>query len=169
MSMKVGIAVAFGAIGLVVSSFANADWITTTQDDIFSGGKTAMLLGYISPFQSVALDCNSEGLSLALLQKEKWEVGRSSSAWNLLVKVDAGEVHKFTAYSGQRNTEYVQYITNDKEEILKVLADLRNAKARVLLGLQSDEYNAKWSGTAPVSGSTRETEKFMQACKLKGA
>lgn len=155
--------------GLVVSSFANADWITTTQDDIFSGGKTAMMLGYISPFQSVAVDCNSEGLSLALLQKEKWQEGRPSSAWNLLVKVDGGEVHRFTANSAQRNTEYVQYVTFEKEEILKVLADLRNAKSQILLGLQSDEFNAKWSGTAPVSGSTRETDKFMQACKLKGA
>lgn len=167
--MKARMAAVVGMCGFVMSSFANADWITTTQDDIFSGGKTAMMLGYISPFQSVAVDCNSDGLSLALLQKEKWQDGRPSSAWNLLVKVDGGEVHRFIASSGQRNTEYVQYITFEKDEIFKVLAELRNAKSQILLGLQSDEFNAKWSGTAPVSGSTRETDKFIQACKLKGA
>lgn len=165
--MKARMAAALGMCGLVISSLASADWITTTQDDIFSGGKTAMMLGYISPFQSVAVDCNSDGLSLALLQKEKWQEGRPSSAWNLLVKVDGGEVHRFIASSRQRNTEYVQYVTFEKDEILKVLADLRNAKAQILLGLQSDEFDAKWSGTASVSGSTRETDKFMQACKLK--
>ncbi|MFJ4051469.1 hypothetical protein [Pseudomonas hunanensis] len=165
--MKARMAAALGMCGLVISSLASADWITTTQDDIFSGGKTAMMLGYISPFQSVAVDCNSDGLSLALLQKEKWQEGRPSSAWNLLVKVDGGEVHRFIASSRQRNTEYVQYVTFEKDEILKVLADLRNAKVQILLGLQSDEFDAKWSGTAPVSGSTRETDKFMQACKLK--
>lgn len=165
--MKARMAAVVGICGLALSSLASADWITTTQDDIFSGGKTAMMLGYISPFQSVAVDCNSESLSLALLQKEKWQEGRPSSSWNLLVKVDGGEVHRFVANSAQRNSEYAQYVTFEKDEILKLLTDLRNAKSQILLGLQSDEFNAKWTGTAPVSGSTRETDKFLQACKLK--
>jgi hypothetical protein len=167
--MKARIAAAVGALGLVVSTLASAGWSTTVQDDIFSGGKTAMLIGYISPYQSVVVDCNSEGLSLALLQQEKPQEGRGTSSWNLLVKVDGGDVHRFTAVSGRRNDKFSQYATADQDEIMKVLQDLRNAKSQVLFGLQSEEYNAKWSGTAPVDGSTRETDRFMQACKLKGA
>ncbi|MCF7544905.1 hypothetical protein [Pseudomonas petrae] len=167
--MKARIAVAVGMLGLVVSTVVNAGWSTTVQDDIFSGGKTAMLIGYISPYQSVVVDCNSEGLSLALLQEEKWPEGRESSSWNLLVKVDGGAVHRFTAASGRRNDKFSQYATAEQDEILKVLEDLRSAKSQVLFGLQSEEYNAKWSGTAPVNGSTSATDRFMQACKLKGA
>jgi hypothetical protein len=165
--MKIGIAAAVALLGITISSAASADWYTTTQDDIFSGGKKAMMLGSINASQSIAFDCDSENLSLALLQKEKWQEGRNSSAFNLLIKVDKGEIHRFTADSAQRNNDYVQYITLEKDEILKVLADLREAKSVVQLGLQSDQFDSKWSGTVSVSGSTRETDKFIKACQLK--
>jgi hypothetical protein len=165
--MKARTAAAIVSIGIAISTSANAGWYTTTQDDIFSGGKKAMMLGDISPAQSVAFDCDSENLSLALLQKEKWSEGRNSSAWKLLVKVDKGEIHRFTAQSAKRNSDYAQYVTFEKDEILKVLTDLREAKSVVQLGLQSDEFDSKWSGTVSAGGSTRETDKFLQACKLK--
>jgi hypothetical protein len=165
--MKAGIAAMVALLGITISSAASADWSTSTQDDIFSGGKKAMLFGNISPSQAVAFDCDSDGLSLALLQEEKWPEGMTSSTWKLLVKVDQGEIHRFTAESSKRNNDYSQYITHEKEEILKVLSDLREAKSVVQLGLQSEAFNSKWSGTASVGGSTRETDKFIQACKLK--
>lgn len=165
--MKAGIAAAVGALGLAMSSFANADWTTIIQDDIFNGGKTAVLVGPISQQQSVAFDCDSDGLSLALLQKDKWSETRVSSTWNLLIKIDAGEIYRFTAASRKRNDQYVQYITQDKDEILKVLAELRGAKSKILLGIQSAEFDSKWSGTASVGGSTKATNEFIQACKLK--
>lgn len=165
--MKARTAAAIVSIGIAISTTASAGWYTTTQDDIFSGGKKAMMLGDISPAQSVAFDCDSENLSLALLQKEKWSEGRNSSAWKLLVKVDKGEIHRFTAQSAKRNSDYAQYVTFEKDEILKVLIDLREAKSVVQLGLQSDEFDSKWSGTVSAGGSTRETDKFLQACKLK--
>lgn len=165
--MKTGIVVAAALMGLVTSSLALADWSTTTQDDIFSGGKKAMMFGTISPAQAIAFDCDSEQLTLALLQKEKWSDTRTSTGWDLLVKVDKGEIHRFKALSAQRNDVYVQYITGEKDEILKLLADLRNAKTPILLGLQSAEFDSKWSGTVPATGSTRETDKFLllEACK----
>lgn len=167
--MKAGMAAVAGMLGLAVSTLANAGWSTTVQDDIFSGGKSAMMVGTISAYQSVVLDCNSEGVTLALIQQEKWQEGHDNSTWSLLVKVDDGDVHRFTAASGRRNDKFSQYGTAEQDEILKVLNDLRNAKSQVLLGLQSDVYNAKWSGTAPVNGSTSAADRFMQACKLKGA
>ncbi|ATE76257.1 MULTISPECIES: hypothetical protein [Pseudomonas] len=165
--MKAGIAATVVLIGIAISSTASAQWDTTIQDDIFSGDKKAMLLGNISPSQAVAFDCDSDGLSLALLQEEKWADGRTSSEWKLLIKVDKGEIHRFTVESAKRNNQYTQYVTREKEEILKVLADLREAKSVIQLGLQSEEFDSKWSGTVSVGGSTRETDKFTQACKLK--
>lgn len=165
--MRTGIAVAVALLGLATSSPTLAEWSTTTQDDIFSGGKKAMMLGSISPAQAIAFDCDSEQLTLALLQKEKWADTRASTGWDLLVKVDKGEIHRFKAQSAQRNDAYVQFITYEKDEILKLLPELRNAKAPILLGLQSEEFDSKWSGTVPATGSTRETDKFLQACNLK--
>jgi len=165
--MRTGTAVAVALLGLAMSSQTFAQWSTTTQDDIFSGGQKAMMLGDITPAQAVAFDCDSENLTLALLQKEKWSDTRTSTSWNLLMKVDKGEIHRFKAVSLKRNDAYIQYVTNEKDEILKLLGDLRDAKTAILLGLQSDEFNSKWSGTVSATGSTRETDKFLQACKLK--
>lgn len=165
--MRTGIAVAVALLGLAASSQAFAQWSTHTEDDIFSGGKKAMLWGDISQTQSVAFDCDSENLTLALLQKEKWSETRTSTSWNLLMKVDKGEIHRFKAVSLKRNDVYTQYVTIEKDEILKLLADLRNAKTPILLGLQSNEFDSKWSGTISPTGSTRETDKFLEACNLK--
>lgn len=165
--MKAGMAAAVALIGMAVSSAASADWYTKTQDDIFSGGKKAVLLGSINPGQAVAFDCDSEHLSFAFLQKEEWAKGRTSSTWKLLVKVDNGEVHRFTSESEKRNDEYVQYATEEKEEIMKLLIELRNAKLVIQLGIQSEEFDSKWSTTVSPAGSTRETDKFLQACQLK--
>ncbi|MBK5553815.1 hypothetical protein JFU49_26560 [Pseudomonas sp. TH03] len=165
--MRAGIAVAVALVGITFSSIASAYWSATIQDDIFSGGKKAMLLGDISPGQTLAFDCDASDLSIALLQKSKWPEGRESSSWKLLIKVDQGEIHKFTAESSKRNEDYIQYSTNEREEILKVLSELRDAKSSVQLGIQSNEFESKWAGAMPVSGSTRETDRFMQACKLK--
>ena len=165
--MRAGIAAAIALVGMSISLVASADWYTTTQDDIFSGGKKAMMLGNINVGQAVAFDCDADRLSLAFLQKEEWPAGRTSSTWKLLIKVDKGEIHHFTAESAKRNDVYAQYVTNEKDEIMKLLAELRDAKSVIQLGIQSEEFDSKWSATVSPSGSTRETDKFLKACKLK--
>src|SRR3990167_10085170 len=154
------------ALGLAVSSAANAEWVTNAQDDIFSGGQKAMLIGAIDPYHTLVFDCDSNGLFMSLLEKGKWEKGMELASYRLLVKVDRGEVYDFAARGSQRNDLYTQASVSDKTEILKLLGEIRDAQQQVQIGMQIKEFGAEWSGTASVAGSTREANRFLNACKL---
>lgn len=154
-------------VALTFSSLASAGWLTTTQDDIFSGGQKAMLIGEVDAFHALVFDCDSERLSAALIEQSKWHEGMELASYKLLVKVDQGEIYDFPGKGSQRNEKYTEVATNDKEQILKLLNEIRDAKSKIQIGMQIVETNGKWSGIASPAGSTRETDRFLQACKLK--
>lgn len=153
-------------LGLVVASAANADWMTHVEDDIFSGGQKAMLVGTIDPYHALIFDCVSDGLSMHFLEKTKWESGMAQASFRLLVKVDQGEVYDFAAKGSQRNDVFIQASVSDKDRVLKLLGEIRDAQQQIQLGLRVKEIDAKWSGIASVAGSTRETDRFLKACNL---
>jgi len=154
-------------IGLTFSSLACAGWMTTTKDDIFSGGQTAMLIGEIDAYHALIFDCDSENLTLSLIEQSKWKEGMGRGNWRLLVKVDQSQIRDFAAQSSQRNEKYIQVATSDRDSILELLKEIRDANTNIQIGMQVKEADFKWSGTASPSGSTRETDRFLQACKLK--
>lgn len=154
-------------LGLAVTSAANADWMTSVEDDIFSGGQKAMLMGNIDPYHALIFDCDSNGLSMNLLEKAKWESGMARASYRLLVRVDQGEVYDFAAKGSQRNDLFTQTSVLDKDEVLKLLGEIRDAQQQVQVGLQIKEIGAKWSGIASAAGSTRETDRFLNACNLQ--
>lgn len=153
--------------GLTLSSLASAGWITTTEDDIFSGGQTARLIGDLDPFHALVFDCDSEKLALSLIEKSKWKEGMDLPNYRLLVKVDKGEIYDFAAKGSQRNEEFMQVATAERDKILGLLKEIRDAQTQIQIGLQIKETGSKWSGTSSVAGSTRETDRFLQACNLK--
>ncbi|WP_226503503.1 hypothetical protein [Pseudomonas sp. MWU16-30317] len=152
------------ALGLSTSVFAQ--WSTTIEDDIFSGGKKGMMLADIGARQAIAFDCDADNLTVSFITEGKWPADGRSTGWDLLIKVDQGKIHKFLAVSGQRNSDHLQYLASDKAEILAVVKEIKDAKSQILLGLQSKEYDSKWSGTVDTAGSTREANRFLTACKL---
>ncbi|AOE86997.1 hypothetical protein [Pseudomonas sp. TCU-HL1] len=154
-------------VALTFSSLASAGWMTTTQDDIFSGGQKAMLIGEVDPFHALVFDCDSERLALSLIEKSKWQEGMELASYRLLVKVDQGAIYDFAAKGSQRNEQYVQSSTADRDKILGLLKEIRDAQAQIQIGLQITETGSKWSGTSSVAGSTREADRFLQACNLK--
>lgn len=163
--MKKSITVAGGVLALIVSSVACAGWQTTTKDDIFSGGKSASMLGEVSSSQAIIFDCAADSLQLALVEKGKVGEG-ASELWSMLAKVDGGKIHRFETLQSQRNDKFIEFGTGETEEILSLLKDLRNAKSTLLLGLQA-KNGGKWSGSANVNGSTKAVNDFVQACNLK--
>jgi len=154
-------------VALTFSSFASAGWMTKTEDDIFSGGQKAMLIGEVDPFHALVFDCDSENLAFSLIEKSKWQEGMELVSHRLLVKVDEEGIHDFAAKGSQRNEHYVQISTADRDKILGLLKEIRDAQNQIQIGIQIKELGGKWSGTASVAGSTRETDRFLQACKLK--
>lgn len=152
---------------MIFSGAASAEWFTNIQDDIFSGGKKAMLVGAISPYQALVFDCDSESLTLAIISKEKWADGMEKVNTKILVKVDEGGVHELSAINSKRNTEYNQSMAAEKAVVLSILTDIRDAQSNIQLGLSMPEIGGKWSGVISPAGSTREANRFIEACKLQ--
>jgi hypothetical protein len=141
--------------------------MTSAEDDIFSGGQKATLIGHVDPFHALVFDCDSERLTLSLIEKSKWQKGMELANYRLLVKVDQGAIHDFAAKGSQRNEQYSQVATADRDKILGLLREIRDAQAQIQIGMQIKETGSKWSGTSSVAGSTREADRFLQACNLK--
>lgn len=153
-------------IGLVLSGAVNADWYASIEDDIFSGGKKAMLLGGVGPGHSLAFDCAEGELTAALLEEGAWTQSDSPLEATLLIKVDDNAPVQFNAGYGERNPKYRQVISHDRDTTLKALKEIQAAQDKILVGIKFVAMDSKWSGTAPVTGSTREVGRFLEACKL---
>lgn len=151
------------------SSFASADWMATVEDDIFTGKKKAMLAGMITVNHILAFDCAPQLLTFSLLERSRHLESEdfSRADLHLVVKVDQGKIHEFEARAGRRNDDYIQMETVEREKILDLLKEVRNAQSRIQVGMYERLSDSKWSATASVRGSTRETTRFLRACELE--
>jgi len=152
-------------MGLAAATSANAEWYATIEDDIFSGGKKGLLLGEVGPNYSIAFDCEEGSLTSALIEKGS-DDGKTTFEAELVFKVDQNPAIKMSALYGRRNPSYLQVISSDADLSLKVLKQLQAAREKILVGVAFPEIDSKWSSTASVAGSTRETTRFLEACKL---
>ncbi|RPE03097.1 hypothetical protein BBB56_06785 [Candidatus Pantoea deserta] len=149
---------------LVISCSAQADWAAQVEDDIFSGGKQAMLLGTIADANGVTFDCTHDTLSMAYIEKGSLS-SESSVPVTMIVKVDNNAPVRFEGAFSKRNEEYLQASTS-VGDIKKVLSQLKQAKSKMLVGLSFDAVNKKMSFTADVEGSTKAVNEFAKACEL---
>ena len=143
---------------LIFATQASAQWMAKVEDDIFSGGKKAMLIGEVDNFHAFVFDCDAESAK-----------GDSAAkvAASLIVKVDQGQIQRFVATTSQRNDTHWQALTSDREQILNILTQIRDAESGIQIGVQVPDIDFKWSGVASPAGSTKETDRFVAACKLK--
>lgn len=156
--------------GLLLSCFsmtAFGGWFTQVEDDVFTGGKKAMLGGDIGPNHGLLFNCDSDGLTMSFLERRADDEPIRSREFNLVVKVDGQPVRKFSGSSSIRNKDWWHIETNDSDGIVQLLEELKSAQSKVLVGIQAVGFDNKWSGTANASGSTRETERFLKACQIK--
>ena len=149
----------------VVSLNANAEWFTKAEDDIFSGGKQAMLLGSISEMSGIAFDCTKDSLELSYIEKGSFKADGPVPV-TIIVKIDSNEPVKFQGDFSRRNDEFIQASTT-QDGIKEVLSQLKLAKSKMLIGLSFDAVNKKMSFSADVAGSTKAVNDFTSACELK--
>ncbi|WP_313288368.1 hypothetical protein [Stutzerimonas nitrititolerans] len=161
--VRVGLTV---VLGLAVSATASAEWFAKIEDDIFTDGKKGVLIGDIGPSHALAFDCGEDKLTAALIEEGKEENAGPSMDGQLIIKVDQNPPIKMAATYGQRNPTFRQMISYDSDSTLKVLKQIQAAQSKILVGVTFPETGSKWSATASVSGSTRETTRFLEACKL---
>ncbi|UIP34460.1 hypothetical protein [Stutzerimonas kunmingensis] len=153
-------------MGLAMATTANANWLTKIDDDIFSDQKVGLLIGEIGPSHALAFDCSEGKLSAALLEEGEAPAQSSLLKAELLIKVDQNPPIKMRAVYANRNAKFNQVISYDRDLTLKVLKQIQAAQSKILVGTSFPEIDSKWSASASVAGSTRETTRFMEACKL---
>lgn len=158
------IAAIIGCVSLVSFS-ANAEWVTKVEDDLFSGGKQAMMYGTISLMNGIIFDCTKDELSLSYVEKGPFDA-KEPIPVTIIVKVDGNDPLRLEGNFKKRNDEYMQGTTN-QAGIIQVLTQLKQAKSKMLIGLSVQAVNKKMSFSADVEGSTKAVNEFAEACEIK--
>ncbi|MBJ9163384.1 hypothetical protein I5485_13190 [Citrobacter farmeri] len=158
-------------ISLIVASLASpiahAQWITNTEDDLFSGGKKAMMLGSLtSSSGAIIFDCTKEKLTASYVEEDKSSDEVPNLSTDLIIKVDGNAATKLDASLSRRNAQSLQIKSEDSENITQLLKQLQGAKSKVLVGVQTKDGGNQSSFSADVSGSTAAVNSFIKACEI---
>ena len=151
----------------LVPTAALARWSMLVDDDIFSGGKKAMMIGDIGPDNSVAIDCTSSGdLHVAYIEKGDEDDIDQSASYRLLIKVDDQPVIEFAAKGERRNDRYNEITSDDRDAGVGAIKAIASAKRKILIGVSMVDSDGKYSGSASVVGSSRAASQLMKACGI---
>lgn len=151
----------------LVSPIAHAQWVTNTEDDLFSGGKKAMMLGEVSSANgAIVFDCTKDKLKAAYVEMDKTTELTSELPMDLVMKVDGNNAVKLDANLSRRNVQSIQIESNDSDALKTLLKQLKEAKSKVLVGAQTKDGGNQHSFTANVSGSTTAVNSFVKACEI---
>ncbi|WP_455424792.1 hypothetical protein [Dryocola sp. LX212] len=154
---------------ILIPSIVNAQWLTKTDDDLFSGGKKAMLIGSLNNSSSgIIFDCTSTTLSAAYVEMNKTtDMSGESVPVDLIFKVDSNAAVKMDAKMMRRNDTTVQAFSENAELAKSVLKSLRDGKKKVMVGIQTTDGGNQSSLSGNVSNSTNAVNKFISACEIK--
>lgn len=155
---------------LLVPAIALAQWITKAEEDIFTGGKKAIMVATIGDYNSttgIVFDCTKNGLSLAYVEKSSDPLKKANAdiPFDMIVKIDAGEIRKTNAVAKQRNDQSIQIISTERDLIIQVLKEASKAKSKMIVGISNDAIG-QHSVTATVNGSSKAISKFTSACEI---
>lgn len=153
---------------LLVPAIALAQWTTKAEEDIFTGGKKATMVATIGDYNSttaIIFDCTKNGLTLAYVEKSSDPIKGANIPFNMIVKIDGGEIKKTDAVADQRNDQYVQIISNDRGVITQILKEASKAKSKMIVGISNDAIG-QHSVTATMNGSSKAVNQFASACEI---
>lgn len=153
---------------IVLPLIANAQWVTKSEDDIFTGGKKATMFVTISDYNlntAFVFDCSAEELKFAYIEKSQSSEDGSSPV-DMFVKIDSESVIKLDAIYNRRNNDYFQAETNDRDGIINILKSAKKAKSKIIVGISSKYSDNKNSFTANVYGSTKAVNDFIKSCNI---
>ncbi|WP_205910289.1 hypothetical protein, partial [Rhizobium sp. FKY42] len=135
--------------------------------DVFSGKNTATMIGGLVGPISVYLSCDGEHQNkLAVIFKVKDGVAEGING-EIVLKADDGEVSRFQSKSYDHNDKYGGFAAElTPDEAKKLIAGIKVAKKRVIIGLQVPGVDMKISHTLNVSGSKKASETYAKACDV---
>lgn len=156
------------AASILISPFTYADWITKVDDDVFTGGHKAVMIGGLgmSTSSAILFDCTKGTASISYVEQDNSTDDIANVPMDLIVKIDGNPVIKLDAELSRRNANSVEVTSTEMEKITDVLKLLKSAKSKILVGIQTKDggHQASFSGNA--SGSTNSVNSFVNACEL---
>lgn len=167
--MKKFLTIALTVLTIATPTLTHARWVTSSEDDIFSGGKKAVLIGDLkSSSASIIFDCTKTDLSVAYAEEDNSnESNNSGPSIDLILKIDANKAQTLDATFSRRNAHYNQVASNDADKIKIILKQLMEAKSKVLMGIQTKDGGNQFSLSGSVTNSTKATTNFIKACEIQ--
>lgn len=169
---KTTIGAAIFAVGLsMVSGSAFAEWGTKVEDDAFSDSQNAIMVGANEQSDNggaIIFDCSKDKLSVSYLEpmtNPKDVV--DDIPFELVFRVDSNAAIKLNGKSAIRNKEYWGIVNNNADELKQLLAQLKQSKRRLLVGVRAIINDKKLSFSIGSTGSTNAVNTFVKACGIE--
>ncbi|HGV9181391.1 TPA: hypothetical protein ACNO4K_005226 [Salmonella enterica subsp. enterica serovar Newport] len=154
-------------LSALLSPLAHAQWITNVEDDLFSGGQKAVMLGSLtSSGSAVIFDCSKGKLTASYVEEDKLTDDVPNLPMDLIIKIDGNAATKLDASLSRRNAQTLEITSDDSKSIIPLLKQLQNAKSKILVGVQTKDGGNQSSFSGNVSGSTSAVNSFVKACEI---
>lgn len=151
----------------ITSAAAFADWAVEIEDDVFTGGQKAMLIGAEHELNGVVVDCSKDELKVTYIERSETKNITEGLPVEMIFKVDQSSPIKFDAQTVVRNNDYFGIESDDSDNLKLFLSQLRNAKQKILIGIRYPHNDSKASFTLSASGSTASVSKLVKACEIE--
>lgn len=163
-------AVVIALLSTIYLPVAQASWKTVVENDIFSGGKKAELIGELSNAnQSVTFDCSKDNLTISQIEEDRNTAVAKKSTYQTLIKVDDNSPVALSTTLIRRSPESIALISTEKEKIITLLRQLQaqTSGQDFLIGDIDSKGNHLSSGSGSVSFARKAVNKFIAACNIK--
>ncbi|WP_369788807.1 hypothetical protein [Rouxiella sp. WC2420] len=164
--VKLKVAIALSA--MIFPTFVFAQWVTKTDDDIFTGGKKATMIATIgedSDSSALIFDCTKNNLVFSYIEKSSDPDKVSNIPVDMFVKVDSGDIIKTKSAFSQRNDQYIQASISDIDLVTEILKESSKAKSKIIIGISNDIIGQN-SVSASMAGSGKAVGQFVSACEI---
>lgn len=159
------------AMTLVYVRSADAQWaVKASGPDVFGNEKVVALVPNPSG-DALIVQCNQKSnLYFALIERASEREmndlsGSSGLPATLLVRVDQGDVHKFSAKLRQWNNKYLGVVVSGRRpKVVALLREIGLGNAKISVG--SEFFGSKFSESFGVIGSGNAMNTVIKDCKL---
>jgi hypothetical protein len=138
--MRSSLAIVFAAIPFP----ALASWSTTVEDDLFSGGQKAMMIGDINQSMYIVLDCKKDFATITVIEKGEWSAEYEGHTVRGLLKVDSNPSYDFQAVIVKRNSEYFGYEFNNVQIVAAMAKEIKESRSKITVGLEDSAIDFQW-------------------------
>ncbi|WP_108459236.1 hypothetical protein [Devosia naphthalenivorans] len=168
MSIKSKLAIVVATLTLTTAG-AQAEWMTTVEDDLFSDNKTAVMVSMISMNASIYAKCvGPDAVYLAYIEAagDASSITQPMDAGDIVFKGDNGE--RFTSKTSiyRHNDKYVGFSYDDEATVADAIRDFGEADSKISVGLDLITSDEPMTVTVSARGSSKAVKQFIEACAI---